>query len=47
MQSDAHRAQSENEEENHRKLWNEIEEIYRRRVPGITSAETKQKHAAM
>ena len=47
MQSDTHRSQSENEDENHRKLWSELEEIYKRRVPGVTSAETKQKHAAL
>lgn len=47
MQSDTHRGQTENEEENHRKLYSEIEEIYKRRVPGVTSAETKQKHVAL
>ena len=44
IQCDSHRGQTENEEENYRRLHDEISQIYKRSIPGVTSQEKKQKH---
>lgn len=47
IQCDSHRGQTENEEENYRRLHDEISQIYKRSVPGVTTQEKKQKHEAL
>jgi len=43
IQSDVHRSQTENKDETRRRFNEEIREIYRSRVPGVTSPEQKAK----
>jgi peptidyl-tRNA hydrolase ICT1 len=43
IQCDASRGQTDNKEETHRKLLEEIKQIYKKRVPGVTSPEQKAK----
>ncbi|KAH7369792.1 peptidyl-tRNA hydrolase domain-containing protein [Rhexocercosporidium sp. MPI-PUGE-AT-0058] len=43
IQCDTTRSQSGNKEETHNRLHDEITRIYKRRVPGVTSPEQKQK----
>ncbi len=43
IQCDTSRSQSENEGETHKRLAEEIDRIYRKRVPGITPPEQKKK----
>ncbi len=43
IQCDVHRSQSDNKDETHRRLYEEIRQIYKSVVPGVTSAEQKKK----
>ncbi|CCU75755.1 peptidyl-tRNA hydrolase domain protein [Blumeria hordei DH14] len=43
IQCDTHRNQTMNEEENHNRLFQEIKNIYRMKIPGATSIEQKEK----
>jgi len=43
IQSDAFRSQSQNREETHNKLFEEIQRIYAKRVPTVASPEAKAK----
>ncbi|KAL2072157.1 hypothetical protein VTL71DRAFT_11500 [Oculimacula yallundae] len=43
IQCSSSRSQTDNKDETHTRLYDEITQIYRKRVPGITSAAQKQK----
>jgi peptidyl-tRNA hydrolase ICT1 len=43
IQCDSSRSQTDNREETHERLHNEIERIYKTTVPGTTSFEQKQR----
>lgn len=43
IQCDTHRDQSSNMEETHARLYEEVQRIFKHRVPGETSAEQRKK----
>ncbi|PSS08971.1 hypothetical protein M430DRAFT_37115 [Amorphotheca resinae ATCC 22711] len=43
IQSDTSRSQTDNTEDTHRKLMEEIKQIYKKSVPGVTSPEQKER----
>lgn len=43
IQCDSNRSQTDNKEETHGRLYEEIKRIYKASVPGITSAEQKKR----
>jgi len=43
IQCDTNRSQAENENETHGRLFDEIKQIYKKRIPGITTPETKKR----
>lgn len=47
IQCDTGRNQSGNREECHDRLYDEIQQIYKRRIPGITSPDQKQRIEAL
>ena len=47
VQAQTQRSRAANTDENRAKLVEEIERMYKDLVPGITSPDTKKKHAAM
>ncbi|KAL2137101.1 hypothetical protein VTI74DRAFT_8733 [Chaetomium olivicolor] len=47
IQAQTQRSRSANAHENRQKLFEELEDLYRRTVPGETSAETNKKYAAL
>lgn len=47
VQAQTQRSRTANEEENRRKLVEEILRMYKERVPGVTSQEKKKKHEAL
>lgn len=47
VQAQTQRSRGANTDENRAKLAEEIEQMYKDLVPGITSSDTKKKHAAM
>lgn len=47
IQAQAQRSRSANAEENRQKLFDELQDLYRRTVPGETSAEKAKKYEAL
>jgi peptidyl-tRNA hydrolase ICT1 len=47
LQAQTSRSRTANEEENHQKLFQEIQRLYDERVPSETSSEKRQKYAQL
>lgn len=47
IQAQTQRSRSANTEENHQKLFEELEELYRKTVPGETSPDKAKKYEAL
>lgn len=47
IQAQTQRSRSANTDENHQKLMEELQKIYRERIPGTTSSETIKKYEGL
>jgi peptidyl-tRNA hydrolase ICT1 len=47
IKSQTQRSRSANASENRQKLFDEIQELYRKKIPGETSPEKEKKHEAL